>query len=41
MTLVEPNHNLSLEELDRQSVFHPYTALADHLEKGVRRDQRG
>ena len=36
MTLVEPTHNLSLEELDRQSVFHPYTALADHLEKGVR-----
>ncbi len=36
MTLVEPTHNLSLEELDRQSVFHPYTALADHLDKGVR-----
>ncbi|MGI9511045.1 MAG: aminotransferase [Geminicoccaceae bacterium] len=36
MTLVEPSHNLSLEELDRQSVFHPYTALADHLDKGVR-----
>ena len=36
MTLVEPTHNLSLEELDRQSVFHPYTGLADHLEKGVR-----
>ncbi|MGI9505331.1 MAG: aminotransferase [Geminicoccaceae bacterium] len=36
MSLVEPSHNLSLEELDRQSVFHPYTALADHLEKGVR-----
>lgn len=36
MTLVQPSHNLSLEELDRQSVFHPYTALADHQEKGVR-----
>ncbi len=36
MTLVQPNHNLSLEELDRQSFFHPYTALADHQEKGVR-----
>jgi len=36
MTLVQPSHNLSLEELDRQSVFHPYTALADHLDKGVR-----
>ena len=36
MTLVQPSHNLSLEELDRQSFFHPYTALADHQEKGVR-----
>ncbi|MEM7044671.1 MAG: aminotransferase [Pseudomonadota bacterium] len=36
MNLVEPTHNLSLEELDRQSMFHPYTALADHLDKGVR-----
>ncbi|MEZ5932981.1 MAG: aminotransferase [Alphaproteobacteria bacterium] len=36
MTLVQPTHNLSLEELDRESMFHPYTALADHLEKGVR-----
>ena len=36
MNVVQPSHNVSLEELDRQSVFHPYTALADHLEKGVR-----
>ncbi len=36
MTLVQPTHNLSLEELDRQSMFHPYTALADHHDKGVR-----
>ncbi len=36
MTLLQPSHNLSLEELDRQSFFHPYTALADHQEKGVR-----
>ncbi|MGH1479609.1 MAG: aminotransferase [Geminicoccales bacterium] len=36
MTPVQPTHNLSLEELDRQSFFHPYTALADHQEKGVR-----
>ncbi len=36
MTFVQPSHNLSLEELDRESMFHPYTALADHLEKGVR-----
>ena len=41
MTLVQPSHNLSLEELDRQSVFHPYTALADHLEKGVRVIDKG
>ena len=36
MTLVQSTHNLSLEELDRESFFHPYTALADHQEKGVR-----
>jgi len=36
MNVVQPTHNLSLEELDRQSMFHPYTALADHLDKGVR-----
>jgi L-2,4-diaminobutyrate transaminase len=36
MSLVQPTHNLSLEDLDRQSFFHPYTALADHQEKGVR-----
>ncbi|MGI9419201.1 MAG: aminotransferase [Geminicoccaceae bacterium] len=36
MTLVQPSHNLSLEELDRESMFHPYTGLADHLDKGVR-----
>ena len=36
MSAIQPSHNLSLEELDRRSVFHPYTSLADHLEKGVR-----
>ena len=33
---VQPTHNLSLAELDRRSFFHPYTALADHLESGPR-----
>jgi L-2,4-diaminobutyrate transaminase len=36
MTLVDPTHNVPLVELDRQSFFHPYTALHDHLEQGVR-----
>ncbi|TCT09893.1 L-2,4-diaminobutyrate transaminase [Tepidamorphus gemmatus] len=35
MTL-HPTHNLSVEELDRQSVFHPFTALAQHNESGPR-----
>ncbi len=35
MTL-QPTHNLPLVELDRQSFLHPYTALADHYESGVR-----
>ena len=35
MTLVQPTDNLSLEELDRRSFLHPYTALADHQEQGV------
>ena len=26
--------NLSLEEMDRQSLLHPYTSLADHLREG-------
>ena len=30
----EPAHNLSLEELDKQSLAHGYTALRSHLEKG-------
>jgi L-2,4-diaminobutyrate transaminase len=36
MTLVQPSHNLPLVELDRQSFLHPCTALADHMENGVR-----
>jgi L-2,4-diaminobutyrate transaminase len=35
MTL-QPTHNVPLVELDRQSFLHPYTALADHQENGVR-----
>jgi L-2,4-diaminobutyrate transaminase len=35
MTL-QPTHNVPLVELDRQSFLHPYTALADHHEGGVR-----
>ena len=33
---VQPAHNLSLEEMDKQSFLHPYTPLADHLESGPR-----
>ena len=33
---IPPTHNLSLAELDRQSFLHPFTALADHMESGVR-----
>src|SRR5262245_8766595 len=36
MSLVQPTHNIPLDELDRRSFFHPYTALADHMEKGVK-----
>jgi L-2,4-diaminobutyrate transaminase len=31
---VQPTHNLSLEEMDKQSFLHPYTALKDHNENG-------
>ncbi len=31
---LQPAHNLSLEEMDKQSFLHPYTPLADHLEAG-------
>lgn len=33
MTL-DQNRNLSLEELDKECVFHPVTSIADHLVKG-------
>jgi hypothetical protein len=26
--------NYSLEEMDRQSLFHPLTSIATHMEKG-------
>ena len=26
--------NLSLEEMDKQSLLHPYTSITDHLEHG-------
>lgn len=31
---LDRTHNLSLEDMDRQSVFHPATSIADHLENG-------
>ena len=31
---VQPAHNLSLEEMDKQSFLHPYTPLKDHLDSG-------
>ena len=31
---IEQAHNLSLEEMDKQSFLHPYTALKPHLESG-------
>ena len=31
---VQPAHNLSLEEMDKQSFLHPYTLLKDHSENG-------
>ena len=31
---VQPAHNLSLEEMDKQSFLHPYTPLKDHAENG-------
>ncbi|HIE86522.1 MAG TPA: hypothetical protein EYP91_06735 [Gammaproteobacteria bacterium] len=31
---VQPAHNLSLEEMDKQSFLHSYTALKDHNENG-------
>lgn len=32
--MLEPTHNLSLEEMDKERIFHPVTSIADHLAKG-------
>ena len=34
MTKHDPGRNLSLEEMDKQSLLHPYTSITDHLERG-------
>ncbi len=31
---ITARHNLTLEEMDKDSMFHPYTALAQHMETG-------
>lgn len=31
---ITARHNLTLEEMDKESLFHPYTALAQHMETG-------
>ncbi|KAB2846189.1 MAG: aminotransferase class III-fold pyridoxal phosphate-dependent enzyme, partial [Hyphomicrobiaceae bacterium] len=28
------SRNISLEEIDKESIFHPNTSIADHLKKG-------
>ncbi|MEO1191529.1 MAG: aminotransferase [Pseudomonadota bacterium] len=33
---VNTRHNITLEEMDKESMFHPYTALAQHMETGPR-----
>ena len=38
---VAATHNLSVEEMDKQSVFHPFTALAQHMETGPQIMVRG
>jgi L-2,4-diaminobutyrate transaminase len=38
---LSPSHNRTLEEIDRESVFHPFTALAQHMETGARIMSRG
>ena len=34
--LHDPLHNTSLEEMDKNSFFHPFTSISDHLAKGPR-----
>ncbi len=31
---ITARHNLTLEEMDKESLFHPYTALAQHMQTG-------
>ncbi len=31
---ISARHNLTLEEMDKESLFHPYTALAQHMQTG-------
>ncbi|WGD29580.1 aminotransferase [Ancylobacter sp. WKF20] len=33
---LEPHHNMSLEEMDQRSLFHPFTSIGDHLANGPR-----
>jgi len=34
MTSEPARRNLSLEEMDKESLFHPYTSIVDHLRRG-------
>lgn len=34
MTSPDTNRNISLEEMDKQSLLHPYTSITDHLDRG-------
>jgi len=34
--LRDPLHNTSLEQMDKDSFFHPFTSIGDHLAKGPR-----
>ena len=34
MTNIDNNRNISLEEMDKQSLLHPYTSIVDHLDQG-------
>ena len=34
MTSPDTSRNISLEEMDKQSLLHPYTSIVDHLDRG-------
>lgn len=38
---IDPSHNASLEDMDKQSFFHPFTSIPDHAEHGPRIMQSG